>query len=430
MKLVLPYGRNQVEVNIPDNNYLFTAKPSGQIIPAEDEGKEIREALANPIHSEPLNKIAEKVKADEKVVIITSDYTRPTPSRRIIPYILEELKKGGIDSSQVQILFASGLHRVMTQEEMIDILGQELSNKITMSCHDAYNDEFVFMGFSKNNTPIEINKIVADAKLKISISTIEPHHAAGWSGGGKNIIPGVASKDTIFAHHKQMLSQGVGIGIFDGNPFREDIEDIAISVNVDFICNVILSEDKRISKVFCGDVVKAHREGARVCEKLISVELPQLADIIIASPGGAPRDNNLWQTEGKALTRIKDAVKPGGIVIIVSECSEGVGQDEFKNEIETYLAEGDFERALEKIRELSFSPLTNKIARIAKLLQRCNLYFVTSDNMKNMFTKAPFYFFSTPQEALESAFRNLGPECKVLVVPETPSVVLKAPKFI
>ncbi|MES0447327.1 MAG: hypothetical protein ABUJ92_12355, partial [Desulfobacterales bacterium] len=191
---------------------------------------------------------------------------------------------------------------------------------------------------------------------------------------------------------------------------------------------VILNEDKKIARVFCGDVIKAHRVGAKVCEEFLSVSIPTPADIVIATPGGAPRDSNLWQTEGKALTRVKDVVRPGGVLILVSECAEGVGQEEFQKYIENNLAQGDFQGTIERIKEMPFSVSTNKIARIAKLLQKCDLYVVTSDKMKNMLLHSPFYFYSSVQEALNAALAKMGPAATVLVVPEAPGVVLKLPQ--
>jgi len=429
MKIKLPYGKATVSVAIPDQNLMCIANPAGKITAASAETEEIRKALANPIGSEPLKTLATKLGPQDRVAILVSDYTRPTPTSRILPPLLEEMQSAGVQLEQITIVFASGLHRTMTKEEMDKALGP-LASKLSAISHDAYNDPCVAIGTSKNNTPIEINRRVAEARLKLSISAIDPHHAAGWSGGGKNIMPGVSSKHAILTHHKQMLSPGVAIAVFDGNPFREDIEEIAVTVGVDFICNVLLNEDKKVARAFCGDVIKAHRAGAKFSEEFLSVSIPQPADIVIATPGGAPRDSNLWQTEGKALTRVKDVIRPGGIIILVSECAEGVGQEEFQKYIENNLAQGDFQGVLDRIKEMPFSVLTNKIARIAKLLQMCNIYIVTSDKMKSVLVNSPFYFYASVQEAFDAALAKIGPAATVLVVPEAPGVVLKLPRQI
>ncbi|ATW23465.1 nickel-dependent lactate racemase [Candidatus Formimonas warabiya] len=428
MHIEIPYGKGKIPVEIPERNLMLIATPAGKSSHVINEDEEIRKALSNPIGTDTLKNLAAKLSPEDKVVILTSDYTRPTPSERIIPYLLTEMKEGGVSSKQVTVVFASGLHRPMTKEEMDKALGG-LRNEVNAISHDAYQHECVPIGISKNNTPIEINRVVFEAKLKISISTIEPHHAAGWSGGGKNVMPGISSSKSIYAHHKQMLSPGVAIAVFDGNPFREDIEDIACKAGIDFICNVILTEDKKISQAFCGHVVKAHRAGAKVCEKCLSIEVPELPDIVIATPGGAPRDNNLWQTEGKTLTRIKDIIRPGGIIILVSECSEGVGQKEFQKDIETQLSTGDLQKVIDTIAEMPFTVQTNKTARIAKLLQNQEIYFVTSETMQKVFTNPPFRMFSSLQEAFDAAVKSMGETAKVLVVPEAPGIVLKLPSL-
>lgn len=424
MLIKLPYGKTTVSVEIPEQNLMLIANPAGKIQAASSEAEEIHRALAEPIGTESLMALAAKLGPTDRVTILVSDYTRPTPTSRILPPILAEMQSAGVRLDQIMVVFASGLHRPMTKAEMDKALGP-LAAKLSAISHDAYNDECVSLGTSRNNTPIEINRRVAEARLKLSISAIDPHHAAGWSGGGKNIMPGVSSKQAILTHHRQMLSPGVAIAVFDGNPFREDIEEIATKVGVDFICNVILNEEKKIARVFCGDVIRAHRAGAMVCEEFLSVLVPKPADIVIATPGGAPRDSNLWQTEGKVLTRVKDMVRPGGILILVSECAEGVGQSEFQKYIETNLARGDFLETVQRIKEMPFSVGTNKIARIAKLLQTCSLYIVTSDKMKNTLANSPFHFFSSVQEAFDAALVKMGPTATTLVVPESPGVVLR-----
>ncbi|MFZ7103814.1 MAG: nickel-dependent lactate racemase [Peptococcaceae bacterium] len=427
MQAKIPYGCTELSVDIPNSNLLLIAKPKQKILAAENEEQEIKNALNNPIGSSTLKEMATQLKPNDKVVILTSDYTRHTPSEKIINYLIEEMSPVGVSLNQITVVFASGLHRPMIKGEINKAIGS-LSSKLNTLSHDAYNHECVSMGKSNNGTPIEINRAVAEAKLKISISAIDPHHAAGYSGGGKNVMPGVSSRDSILAHHKQMLSPGVAIGALSGNPFREDIEEIASKVGINFIFNVILTEDRKISRAFCGDVIKAHHAGAKVCEELVSLQLQELADIVIVSPGGSPKDKEFWQTEGKALTRIRDVIKPGGVVILVSECPEGVGQEEFKKYIDKYLINGDFDAALETIKDMPFTVATNKIARLAKLLQNNTLFFVTSEAMRNVFPNSPFQFFASLQEALDKALERKGNSAKVLVVPVGPGILLKPPK--
>ena len=428
MKISIPYGKGQVSADIPSENLMMIARAAEKIEALPDEEEALHRAFSNPVGTPSLEELAAKLKPDEEVVILTSDYTRPTPTEKLTRTALEHLAKGGVTPDRVTVLFCSGLHRPMTREEMEALLGEQ-AQKVRYHSHDAYHDPCVKLGVSKNGTPIEINEIAARAKLKISFSTVEPHHAAGWSGGGKNVIPGISSKDSVFVHHSQMLDHRTRIGVLDGNPFREDIDEIAQRAGVNFICNVALTDDKKIAIAVCGDVVKAHRAVAAQSEKDMAVTVSRLPDIVIAGPGGAPRDNNFWQTEGKAITRVGKAARPGGIVIIAAECAEGVGQKQFEEFInENMTAGADLNEVLEDVRRKTFTVQRNKIGRVCQAVLRNQLFIVCSKTLQSVFPNPPFRFFDTLQEAVDEALLQLGEDARILVVPETTRVLLKLPE--
>ena len=180
--------------------------------------------------------------------------------------------------------------------------------------------------------------------------------------------------------------------------------------------------------ICCGDVVLAHRELARRGNELVTVPLPDLADVVIASPGGAPRDDNFWQTEGKCLTRIAKSVKPGGQIIVVSKCTEGVGQESLASFMnEKMIVGSDFQKVFEEIRGLPFTVQRNKIARMSKIFLRNKVAFVCSETMRQSLKNSPIEFFDDLQSALDQALVDYGPDTQVLIVPETTRVILQPP---
>jgi nickel-dependent lactate racemase len=202
------------------------------------------------------------------------------------------------------------------------ILGDDIFSRIDCESHDSeHAANFVSLGKSSFGTPIEINRVALDADIRITVNMLEPHHSAGWSGGAKNIMPGISSSRTVFHHHAHSTNPDVRIGRIEGNPFKEDIDEIGARVGVHFSVDVVMSEKAELLKAFSGDLIRANREGARFARELISVPLTRQADIVIGAVGGAPRDSTLWQAEGKIFTRITPIVRPGGVAILVAEAN-------------------------------------------------------------------------------------------------------------
>ncbi len=419
MRVVLPYGKSQVGVDVADDNLIAVATPPKPIVAAEDENAEVVRALENPIGSPRLRELA---RGKSSVAIVVSDYTRPTPSGRLVSHLLREMESGGIPASRVSVVFAAGTHRPTTTEEMRSILGEEVYSRVNVLSHDCDTPELVYVGeTSLNHTPVWVNRVVAEADLKISVSGIEPHHSAGWSGSAKNIVPGVSGRKTVMVHHSMSNRPEVRIGVLQGNPFREDLEQGAALVGLDFALSVILTNEKKISRAFSGHWVESHRAGVREAEEMISFYLPEPADIVLASVGGAPRDNNFWQTEGKGFTRTPSAVRDGGVVVMMAECSQGVGHREFAEA----LRQGTADEIVEKFRDAEFTVFGNKAFRLARQLKRSNIFLVSSGLKAEDLGQLPVRLFTDAQSALAAAFEIAGPSARVLVVPRTPGVLLR-----
>lgn len=419
MRVTLPYGSGQVEAEIPDANLVAVATPPRPIVPAADEAAEARRALANPIGSPRLRDLA---RGKRNAAVVVSDYTRPTPSGKLVPPILEELEEGGIRSENVSVVFAAGTHRPTTPDEMRSILGEQTYARVHALSHDCDSPDHVYVGQTRlNGTPVWVNRVVAEADLKISVSSIEPHHNAGWSGSAKNILPGVSSRKTVMTHHAISTRPEVRIGVLEGNPFREDLEEATALVGLDFVVGAILGEKRKVSQVFAGHWMEAHRAGVRAADRLLSFYLPEAADIVVASVGGAPRDGSLWQTEGKGLTRVPQAVRDGGVVVMVAECTEGVGHPELADA----LLGGTVDEILERFEHADFTVFGNKAFRIASLLKKADIFLVTSGVTPEMLGQLTVRLFSRVEDALAAAFDKMGSSARVVVVPRTPGVLLR-----
>jgi lactate racemase len=420
MRIVLPYGKSQVEVDVANESVIAVATPPKPIIAADDESAEVLRALENPIGSPQLRDLA---RGKSNVAIVVSDYTRPTPSGKLVSHLLRELEAGGIPPSRVSVVFAAGTHRPTTPEEMRSILGEEVYSRVNTLSSDCDDPDMVYVGeTSLNHTPVWTNRVVAEADLRISVSGIEPHHSAGWSGSAKNILPGVCGRKTVMAHHSMSNRPEVRIGVLEGNPFREDLEQATALVGLDFVLSVILTDKKQVSRAFAGHWIESHRAGVRAADEMISFYLPEPADIVLASVGGAPRDSNFWQTEGKGFTRIPSAVRDGGVIVMVAECTQGVGHAEFAEA----LLGGTADEIVEKFKYAEFTVFGNKAFRLATLLKRTNIFLVSSGLKEEHLGQLPVRLFADAQSALAAAFDKLGNSARVLVVPRTPGVLLRA----
>lgn len=419
MNISLPFGKGKVEVEIPDANVMAIATPPSPVVAAPDEIAEVKRALQNPIGSPRLRDLA---RGKKKPVIIVSDYTRPTPSGKLVPSLLEELEEAGIPAANVSVVFAAGSHRPTKPEEMRSILGEGCYSRVNALSHDCDAPDLVYVGTTEiNKTPVWINRTVAEADFCITVSGLDPHQSAGWSGSAKNFLPGVSGRETVMTHHSMSSRPDVQIGVLEGNPFREDLEQAAALKGLDFALTVILTDEKQISQAFAGHWIESHRAGVRAASKLISYPLHSKADIVLAALGGAPRDGNMWQTEGKGLSRVPVAVRDGGVIIMVTECTEGIGHPELAEA----LLGGSVGEIVERFRDAEFTVFGNKAFRIASQLQKSDIYLATKGLTEKDFGQLPVKLFPTAQAALDAAFEKLGASASVLVVPDTAGVLLK-----
>lgn len=393
----LPFGKTETVVNIPSNYQVRLLRPDN-IASVPDGIKEIERALGNPVNSKRLSQIAELGK---NAVIIVSDTTRPTPTAKLLPPLISELKAGRVED--ITVVFGLGIHRKQTEEEKKTILG-ELYGRVKSIEHNV--TDCVYLGTTSRGTPVEIFKPVADADIVICTGTIEFHYYAGYSGGAKSILPAVSSKRSIDANHALMLDPKSCAGRLD-SPVREDIEEAAELIGVDFILNAVLNERKDIIFASAGNYIDAHRKGAAFLDRISKVRV-EPADIVIVSPGGWPKDIDIFQSH-KALEHSKNAVKDGGSVILVAECREGYGNRVFEEWLES-----NREEVIERFKS-GFVMGGHKAALIASLAKRVDLYLVSS--LPDEMVRKAYFIPAALQEALEMALRKHGGDARFIVMP-------------
>ena len=416
MRIDFGFGHGIQSVQLPEKNLLGVLAANTMAFGLTGE-EEVRRALHNPIGSKPLEDI---VKPGEKIAIVTSDITRPMPTALVMPSILDALNAAGVDPGDITLVFGLGIHREHTEDERRKLAGERAWAEIR--CMDSTPQDTVSFGRTKAGTPVDISRAVAEADRRICLGNIEYHYFAGYSGGGKALMPGVSTARAIQANHRMMVQESAAAGRLEGNPIREDIEEAANIVGIDFIVNVVLDEKKRIVKAVAGDAVKAHREGCLFLDKLYRKPIPARADIVIVSQGGAPKDLNLYQTQ-KALDNAKHAVKKGGIVILIGSCREGLGEAEF----EAWMTGSPSAHAMVERIQKDFRLGGHKAAAIAMVLEDADIYMVSE--MDPAFVQSIFLTpFESAQSALDAALSVMGKDATVLAMPYGGSTLPSAAK--
>ncbi|NLI52709.1 MAG: nickel-dependent lactate racemase [Clostridiales bacterium] len=405
MEFDLGFGAGTQKLTVPDENLVCVLLPnpvSHQLTGQE----EVVRALQHPIGAPRLKQI---VRPGEKIVIVTSDVTRPLPSHLVLPPLLDELCDAGVSQEDITVVFALGSHRKQTPEEMKKLVGERVFAEI--KCIDGDDSDCVHYGETSRGTPVDIVRTVAEADRRICLGNIEYHYFAGYSGGAKAIMPGVSTRAAIQSNHSRMVEAAAAAGRLEGNPVREDIEEAVAMVGVDFIVNVVLDEHKKIVHAVAGDVVQAHREGCRYLDRLYGKPIAERADIVVVSQGGAPKDLNLYQTQ-KALDNAKHAVKKGGVIILVGSCKEGLGEHTF----EDWMTHSPSAHSMiERIRT-DFQLGGHKAAAIAMVLEDADIYLVSE--LDPAFVERIFLTpFSNVQAAFDAALKRCGEDASVLVMP-------------
>ena len=405
MKFELGYYKTTKSLDIPDQNLLGVLTPNPVQTGLTGEEEVVR-ALQNPIGTPRLSQI---VKPGEKIVIITSDITRPMPTAVVLPHVLHEIESAGCSLSDICIVFALGNHRKHTPEEKQYLLGE--GNLLKVKSVDLDTNDCVFLGKTKQGTPVEIFRPVAEADRVIALGNVEYHYFAGYSGGAKAIMPGVSTHNAIQANHSMMVQDAAVAGKLEGNPLREDIDSVVDFVRLDFILNVVLDEKKKIIHACAGHHIKAHRAACAFLDTLYKVRIEKKADIVIASAGGYPKDINLYQAQ-KALDNAKHACRDGGVIILCACCKEGLGEDVFERWMTGFPCPSDMVKEIVCHFELG----GHKAAAISMVLGTKQIFLVS--DMETGFVKRMFMEpYSDLQKAFDDAASKFGQNASCYVMP-------------
>jgi nickel-dependent lactate racemase len=392
---------------VPERNLVDVVAPrQPAVVPRslEDELAVVRTALAQPIGTPRLRELAA---AAGSAAIVVSDITRPCPTYRFLPLVLEELAI--MPAERVAILFALGSHRAHTDGERRKLVGSEVYGRYP--CLDLDESDCVPLGSTSRGTPLEVFRPYVEADLKICTGNLEYHYFAGYSGGAKAVMPGICARSAIQPNHSMMLEPAARAGILRGNPVREDIDEAGRVVGVDFIVNVLLDEKKRIVGAVAGHYLEAHAEGVHLYDELFDMRIDEAVDIVVASPGGSPKDINLYQAQ-KTLDNVSGAVRPGGTIILVAQCAEGFGEETFA----AWMADMENPQVLIDRIQQQFVLGGHKAAAIANLLLGADVCLV-SDFADETVRRMGMRPFADAQQALTAALDKHGELARVLVVP-------------
>ena len=318
MKTALLYGKGHLTINVPKNAQILEPR---NLPGLDDDMRALKMALQRPIASQPLK---EMVNATDKVAIVISDITRPTPNHKMVPALIEELSHVPLENFVV--INGTGTHRDQTKDEFIEMLGEWVVDNIRIinnQCHDK--DTLVNVGHSKFGCDVYLNKEYVEADFRIVTGFIEPHFFAGFSGGPKGIMPGIAGIETIMTfHNARMIGDPLSTwGNMVNNPLQDMTREINMMCKPHFMLNVTLNRDKEITNVFAGELIEAHDQGCAYAKEHAMIKCEQRFDVVITSNSGYPLDQNLYQAV-KGMSAAHKIVKEGGTIIVASECSDGL----------------------------------------------------------------------------------------------------------
>jgi nickel-dependent lactate racemase len=321
MHVSIAYGRGQLSVSLPDG--LTTVIEPAHRDGLGDERAAVRAALEAPIGARALR---DWLRPGAQVCVVFTDITRPTPNERLIPWLLEYLAEAGVPREAITLLNSTGTHRPNPPAELEVMLTPEVVRDYRVINHECEKrEDLVQFGHTKTGAPALLHRVLAEADVRIITGFIEPHFFAGFSGGPKGIMPGCAGLETVMSNHgaHHIADPNAAFGINEGNPIWEEMRDIASRVGPSFLVNVTLNERKQITGVFAGDLLQAHRAGAEFVRATAMQPVSGLFDIVVTSNSGYPLDMNLYQGV-KGMSAAARIVKPGGLIILACECSDGV----------------------------------------------------------------------------------------------------------
>lgn len=407
----LKYGQQKLTYNIPEHNIEKIVRPR------EKEGldapqQEVASSLKNPDQGPPLNVLLEE-KCPEDILIIVNDVSRPTPYDIMLPPLLEFLAHRGYHREDITFLVATGTHKPHTESQNREVLGPKITEEYRVISHRAdRKDELIKTGTTSSGNRITLNKLVINTDFVITTGVILPHYFAGFSGGRKSIMPGVAGRKCIEKNHSRMVELIEGLPPLEENPIHREMMEAVEIIELDFIINVVTNSRREIVQVVCGDYHKAWLKGVQTSEEMYYVKLPEKVDAAVVSAGGYPRDINLYQAQ-KALDHADQVVKEQGTIILAAECEDGLGEETFAR----WMEEASHpEKNIERIGE-KFVLGGHKAFAVSKVVHNKELILISSlspGQTEDLFARKE----TNLQQAVDYLREKHGPDYRAVLMPE------------
>ncbi len=422
----LPYGRKTQSIDLKNQNVLsvLTGASRHTLEPTPSETELVNGALDNPIGRPALKEL---LQPGETVCIVISDMTRSWQRMHVfLPLLVDRINTAGIGDESIQFVCATGSHRAMTKEEARVLLGPKLENRFRVISHDCRDEKnLVEVGTTSRGTVVQLNRQALAADHLIITGGIVFHDLAGWGGGKKSILPGIAGYDSIMANHSLSLGDENGSGIHpnircgnvEGNRLNADMEEAARMVNPSFMLNVMVNEENRISDVVAGHYLEAFEEGKRRLDKAERVTIDRLADFAVVSAGGYPKDIDFYQST-KALSSAREAVNKGGIILLMCQCEEGVGHPEVSDLLMRYHSHAAREEEMR--RAFTVSKFAGFLA--SQMAEDYQVYCVT-ELEPSILQGIGFRVFRSASEALVDIEQRQGTHLDTYVIPSASSIL-------
>lgn len=418
MNVQLPYGKHGLVFSLPDewNIDLITPK---SIPAAANPNSALKQALQTPIGSAPLREVA---RPGDKVGIVFSDITRPTPNHLILPAVLAELEH--VPREQITLFNALGSHRPNTEEELTAMLGKEVAAGYRIVQNDAFDPSTqVCIGTTSLGHEVWLNAEFMACDVKVLTGFIEPHFFAGFSGGGKAVLPGMAGLKTIMDDHCAGMVGNAGAtwGVTRGNPVWEEVREAGMRAGRTFLVNVTLDSDKQITGVFAGDLAAAHDAGCAYVKQHAMLSVDQAYDLVITSNSGYPLDLNLYQAV-KGMSAASQVVKPGGAIVIAADCWDGIPDHGLFAQL--LRQAGSVQELLDNIYA---SPCTQQdqwqVQILAQILLKADVYVYSENLTDEQMRSAHVRPCRSIVETVRDLLRTIGPGARIGVLPEGPQTI-------
>ena len=425
MRIAMRYGKSGYEISLPDD-WAVTLVETKKMPVISDPIDAVRRALTHPIGSKPLT---EEARGCRSACILICDITRPVPNHVVLPVLVRQLLDSGVAAADITVLVATGLHRPNEGRELRELIGNDwVLDTVTIESHFARNDDdHIDLGSTRNGLPIKIDRRFIEADLRIVTGLVEPHLMAGYSGGRKVIIPGIAHQDTITRFHTAEFLEHPKAGncILEGNPLHETQLEIVRKLGDIFAVNTVIDDQRRLSWVNFGEIEESHHQAVAFMQKFAEIPMNKKFNTVVTSGGGYPLDKTYYQTV-KGMVGAIGILEPGGNLIILSECSEGFGSSayvEAQGQLKKMGAES-FLRGLLKKSHAAIDEWQTEMQLKAMRIGAIHLFSeglcATDHNLTCV------HRITSPEEAIRSSIKTTG-DHRVAVIPEGPYVI---PTFI